>query len=72
MPQGSLCLSIPPFVVQITSTIPSVLDSIKFLYSEYTHLSSESPEFIDFHISIAKPSGLRSWYKPQVQFYFVL
>lgn len=70
MTQGSLRLSIPPYVINIDSTIPSVLECIKYLYSNHTFLSDESSIFVDFYIRIAKPFGLRRWYRPQVQFFF--
>ena len=65
----SITFRIEPFVIQLTTSIPSVMSSIENLYSDYTRLSPDFENFADFHVSINPPRNLRRWYKPQVLFY---
>lgn len=53
----------------LESGLPAVSSSVRKLYPEDFFLSANTDYFADFHIKIAKPSLIRSWYKPQVQFY---
>ncbi len=62
-------LKIEPFVVQLETTVESVEQSIDRLYADYL-LLQESPDlFVDFYITIKKPSGIRSLFNAQVQSY---
>jgi HprK-related kinase A len=55
-----------PVVTLITSPLADVARGIGVLYSEHPF----GEEFADFHVRIDRPSGLRRWLKPQVQFQF--
>ncbi|MCX7108979.1 MAG: HprK-related kinase A [Proteobacteria bacterium] len=55
-----------PFTVRVNSDIPSVNFLALQLYPSYPLLSSEA--ITDFHIQIAKPKGLRRWYRRQSLF----
>lgn len=63
-----LVLKIGPFVAAIRSSIPSIKHCIKLLYADYPVL--EQDNFVDFHLRLAPPKGLRRWYRPQVIFHF--
>ncbi|WP_202410226.1 HprK-related kinase A [Pseudomaricurvus sp. HS19] len=60
-----LNLKVGPFTVQVSSNIAVVLDGARLLYSDR---EIAPPDFVDFHISMARPSGLRGWWRPQVNF----
>lgn len=64
-----IVLRIEPFVISINTSVPSVINSIENLYSDYPRLPIDSDFFADFHINIEAPGNLRRWYKPQVLFY---
>ena len=51
---------------RIISTIASVADGIRLLYADYPVV--DEAEFIDFTVEINPKSGLRRWWRPQVQF----
>lgn len=72
MPEHVVYLYIAPFIVRLQSDIPDVLTSIESLYQNKLVLTAEQhPEiFSDYHVRIIKVRGLRSFYRPQVQFYF--
>jgi len=65
-----IVLAIEPFVIELTTSIPSVMSSVENLYADFPVLNEENHSFADFHIEITSPQGLRRWYRPQVQFYF--
>lgn len=56
-----------PFSVQVQSGIESVAEGLLQLYGQFD--LSESA-FHDFHVRLKRPSGLRHWIAPQVDFYF--
>lgn len=62
-----LSIKIGPFVINLRSTIPEVLEHVRFFYGEYESPSEEG--FFDHHIQLKKSGGLRRWIKPQVIFY---
>ncbi|HTJ96371.1 MAG TPA: HprK-related kinase A, partial [Rhodocyclaceae bacterium] len=64
---AGLYLRTGPIVTCISSELPLVAEGIALHYANHT---VEPPVFADFHVEIAKPEGLRRWYKPQVHFYF--
>ena len=68
--QQGVCLKIPPVTIRIQSPVAAVSRSIWQLYADYTMASLSAKQFADFHIRIARPVGLRYWYKPQALFYF--
>ena len=53
------------FSVSVKSALKSVAEGIQLFYSQYPEPKSK---FSDFHISIQPPSGLRRWYRPQINF----
>ncbi len=63
-----LRLRIGPFIAQIRSSIPSVINGIQQLYADYP-IEQESG-FADFHVEVSPPRNLRRWFRPQVLFLF--
>jgi HprK-related kinase A len=63
-----LDLDTGPFVVRLATPIDSLADEMGFLYHDF----SVAPDggFVDFHINIGQPGGLRRWWRPQVVFRF--
>lgn len=56
------------FITHLQTSIPSVAEGIGLLYADYPLV--EQTGFADFHVSLALPSNLRRWFKPQVLFLF--
>jgi HprK-related kinase A len=54
------------FVTRVVAPLPQVADAMHLLYADYPLL--EHPGMADFHVSLAPSSGLRRWYRPQVNF----
>lgn len=57
-----------PFVTRIRTRLPDVARSVLDLYGHY-EVASEG-DFCDFHVCIRRPPGLRSLWRPQVEFAF--
>jgi HprK-related kinase A len=57
-----------PFVAQIGTPLPRVAESIHRLYAG--HALTDEDAFVDFHVAVQRPPGLRRWWKPQVAFGF--
>ena len=55
-----------PIVTRITSPLRELAEGIGLLYREHP----VDEDFADFHVRIDRPSGVRGWLKPQVQFHF--
>jgi len=70
MMQQGVWLKIPPFTIRIQSPMSAVSRAVCDLYADYTLEPFSVKHFADFHIRIARPAGLRYWYKPQALFYF--
>lgn len=62
-----IAIKIGPFNVRLQTSISNVIDNFHLLYQDFPLL--KKGEFIDFHIDIKPPKGLRKWFKPQVNFY---
>jgi HprK-related kinase A len=54
------------FATRLQTSIQGVAEGIRLLYGEYP--IAEQNGFADFHVSLARPRGLRRWFKPQVLF----
>jgi HprK-related kinase A len=63
-----LVLRTGPLVARIRSRLDAVLDGVALHYGQ--HSLVDAGEFVDFHVSVDRPSGLRRWYRPQVVFSF--
>jgi len=61
-----LRLKIGGFNVCLSSSIPEVADHLLVLYGASDVINDEA--FIDFYISLAPPSKLRRYFRPQVNF----
>lgn len=61
-------IRIGPFAVSLRSHLTRVAEQIAFFYSDYPKIDDDS--FIDFHIQINNPAGLRRWVRPQAIFSF--
>ena len=66
--RDGLALRVSPFSVRIRTGIPEVADGIATCYADYELLPDGA--FIDFHIRLDPPGGLRRWFRPQVVFHF--
>jgi len=66
--RDGLSLRISPFSVRIRSGISEVADGIATCYADYELLPDGG--FVDFHIRLDPPRGLRRVFKPQVVFHF--
>lgn len=56
-----------PVSVRIHSSLPAIVQGIATLYADYPLASEDA--FIDFHIRLARPGGVRRWLRPQVAFF---
>lgn len=65
---GGLDLGFGPFAVRLTSTVASVRDGLALLYADYPVTGRGG--FVDFHVRIAPPRGLRRFWRPQALFSF--
>lgn len=65
---GGLKLRIGPFNVCLSSSIDEVRAHLRCLYNDF-ELAMES-DFSDFHVALMRPSGLRRYARPQVNFSF--
>jgi hypothetical protein len=66
--RDGLALRIGPVTVSLRSPVPSVARHCHTLYGG--HALAPPDAFIDFPLSVASPSVLRRWLRPQVQFQF--
>ncbi len=65
-----MALRTGPVSVRIHSSLPAIAQGIATLYADYPLISSGSEDaFVDFHIRIARPGGVRRWLRPQVRFF---
>jgi HprK-related kinase A len=55
-----------PFKFRIFSSIDSVAAGLKLLYSDYP--IGEDGDFVDFNVTLNRGTGLRRWWRPQVNF----
>jgi HprK-related kinase A len=59
-----LLLRTGPFVNCVRTDVARLVSSIAAMYGDYP---VEAPgEFIDFHLDLVRPRGLRRWWRPQV------
>jgi len=65
---GGLRLKVGGFNICLSSTIPEVADHLMCLYGSFDIINDNV--FIDFYTSLAPPSLLRRYYRPQVGFSF--
>ena len=65
---GKLRLKIGGFNVCLSSSIPEVADHLLSLYGAFDIINDA--DFIDFHTSLAPPSLVRRYFRPQVIFSF--
>jgi HprK-related kinase A len=63
-----LGLEIGPFAVRIRSDVEGVAQGIAVHYAEHPVL--DDPAFVDFHVGVQRPTGLRRWWRPQALFRF--
>jgi HprK-related kinase A len=63
-----LRVQIGPFAVSLRSRLRRVAAQVAFFYAYYPLLADD--EFMDFHIQINNPTGLRHWIRPQAIFSF--
>ena len=63
-----LRIQIGPFVVSLNSSMQRIAENIALFYADYT--LPDRGSFVDFHVRIDRPPGLRRWYRPQAVFYF--
>ena len=66
--QGDLLLDVAPFVARVRSDVDSAARDVMAMYHDFDVLPPDT--FADFHIEVARETGLRRWYRPQARFYF--
>ncbi len=66
--QGRLAFQVGPFRFSVASPLASVSEGLSTLYPDFELVGED--EFIDFHVSVASPAGVRRWIRPQVNFSF--
>jgi HprK-related kinase A len=65
--KGELVLDIHPFVVRVTSNLPTLARDLGLMYADFPLAAGDT--FADFHIEVSRPSGLSRWFDPQAVFY---
>ena len=65
---AGLRLATGPFVVSMRSPLRAVADAVATLYADYPVLDDVG--FVDFHVSVHRPFGIRRWWNKQVVFGF--
>ncbi|MDP2787284.1 MAG: HprK-related kinase A [Pseudomonadota bacterium] len=66
--RGHLALQVGPFRFRVTSPLASVSEGLATLYPDFELVAED--EFIDFHVSVTPPAGVRRWIRPQANFSF--
>ena len=66
--RGAFALRTGPVSARITSPVPEVADAITSMYAAYPLVDDEA--FVDFHVGIRSPPGVRRWWRPLARFYF--
>nr|WP_305910228.1 HprK-related kinase A [Methylomarinum sp. Ch1-1]MDP4521225.1 HprK-related kinase A [Methylomarinum sp. Ch1-1] len=62
---AGLSFDIGPFVVRLRTQDVGVLRNLSLLYEDFD-LAQQS--FVDFHVDMKQPVGLRRWFRPQILF----
>jgi HprK-related kinase A len=57
-----------PFAIELSTSVPELVPELHALYAGYPAPGAD--DFVDFHIAITRPRGLRRWIHPQVRFEF--
>ena len=65
---GTLLIRIGPFVARLRSNVETLAQDIALLYADFSLCPPDS--FADFHVMVARESGIRRWVAPRVRFYF--
>ena len=63
-----LIIQAGPFVTRLYSSIPILAKGIHGLYADYPIVDEDL--FVDFHVRVNPPVGLRRWFRPQARFRF--
>ncbi|MBL4584072.1 MAG: HprK-related kinase A [Pseudomonadales bacterium] len=63
-----LILQAGPFVTRLHSSIALLAKGIHGLYADYPIIDEDL--FVDFHVRVNPPVGLRRWFRPQARFRF--
>lgn len=63
-----LILQAGPFVTRLYSSITLLAKGVHGLYSDYPLIDEEL--FVDFHVRVHPPKGVRRWIRPQARFRF--
>lgn len=66
--RGELLLQLGPFVARIKTDVDALAHAIALIYTDFTVQPADA--FADFHVEIARETGLRRWVRPLVRFYF--
>ena len=56
------------FTCRIRTELPEVVGNIALMYADCA--AGAAAGFADFHVRLARPHGLRRWWRPQVLFHF--
>ena len=55
-----------PFITCLKTTAENLIDDFHFLYGDYP--IEDDAQLADYHVRLDRPSGLRRWFRPQVEF----
>ncbi|MCW5632309.1 MAG: HprK-related kinase A [Rubrivivax sp.] len=65
---GGLRLRMGPYVARLRSPLPEVAEAVAALYRHHDVAADEC--FVDFDVSVRRPTGVRALWRPQVVFEF--
>ncbi|MFD2165571.1 HprK-related kinase A [Thalassotalea euphylliae] len=63
-----LPIKIGPFNFLLSSNHTAIVKPFRVLYGNHKLLSKD--DFVDFNIYLKKSTGIRRWFKPQIEFFF--
>ena len=65
---GNLLLRLGPLVARLKTDVAALVDDIALIYADFDVCTVD--RFADFHVEVARDTGLRRWFEPQVRFFF--
>lgn len=69
MKQTQFTLHLPPFTFRITTDIELVAQNARLIYAQQYSEEFSDSDYIDYHLSVMKSTGVRKFYKPQARFF---
>jgi HprK-related kinase A len=62
-------LYLPPFTFRVTTDIELVKDNARLIYHRQYSEGVRHDDYVDYHLSVMKSTGVRRFYKPQARFF---